>query len=681
MAAAIRPFDPLRDAGAVADFYNLNRYGPKTRGFPLDGEMLIAVLLERGVRLFLVAERAGRIVGTIGYSQMSGRRVAESQALFAGLFLIDPTHRSGLLAGELFKASFKELVTLGIRTLRVEVDPLNRRAFPVYVRVGFRLVGPARPDHYGYVEMVSHLPGVAADLITVLGESSDLRGALPSLDWRALVGSGRHDERSGVRTDEGRPVIDYDFKIASTRATATVDVEFGTIDRVTVDGVVDARFQKRALLPAPLDTAWPTLSQGAFRVTVDPHDGTLHVTHPDVLGPVLVERFPVTGDAPTGLRRQPRRHVRSIVIGERIVSEGDGVRRDVTLEASRLAIGISSESVVTRVSLSVLPRASRLHVLSEGFDHSAHQVTGLWPVELTDFEAVADRVSLWTLAHTTATWKSASGVRVALTGDGPTSMRIEGPGLLLRTSGNLEHEFALVSERSRPATTTSSDDLASTAMAWLPARRGGKAVLAGESSEHRVVATRDNGVIRWQCGNDVVFDSSHPSTRRLGPLDGISAGLWASVQKRREDIDSGPEWIPPTASFPLETSITPRGWTVEGGPSTLVLKASSDLAEDDEIVFWFAPLGRPPFIDFTDIDGTLLRLATDNVEWRTWTDRVIVPTAEGRITIRSVSGGHPEILVRSTGTAVVLAMFCRNDGLRSSAADWVMSYSSDGAKT
>jgi ribosomal protein S18 acetylase RimI-like enzyme len=223
----IREYNPATDAAGLAAHFVRSGYGPHHGLSKLGAESMAAVLTERAPELFMVAVDDDDIIGCIGFMRGSGRRVTRDGELFAGLFVLDPRHRNSMLAGNLFVKSFEKLVAGGTRAMRIEANPTNKKAFPLYLRVGFRARPDARADEDGYVELVSHLPGVIGDLLRS-NAGDELIDVLPKFSWRN-AGAGRDaTPTSGVSIQaDGAAVVSYDLSAGDFKLRADINMDSG----------------------------------------------------------------------------------------------------------------------------------------------------------------------------------------------------------------------------------------------------------------------------------------------------------------------------------------------------------------------------------------------------------------------------------------------------------------------
>ncbi len=176
-SVVIRPYNEF-DAANIADLYNRFNYGPAAAGYPLSAEDLQRLLVECGMRLFLVAEFQDQhiIVGTMGFFSLSGQKMAQSGEVFAGHFFIHPEFRNGRIPGQLFSKTIEILVDQGVDTISTEVDPTDNSALALYKRVGLYRTRACPLDYDGYLELRSYLPYVIRTL----------KQSLPNMTWDSL---------------------------------------------------------------------------------------------------------------------------------------------------------------------------------------------------------------------------------------------------------------------------------------------------------------------------------------------------------------------------------------------------------------------------------------------------------------------------------------------------------------
>ena len=672
----IRLFDPARDAQRVADFYNEEGYGPIASGRAATARIILDVLAERAVKLFVVAEQRGRIVGTLGYARMSGRRVAPDGQLFAVMFLVAPSLRAGFLVGRLFSDSFERFTTLGARSLRVEVDPTNRRALPLYVRIGFRLVGDGRPDEEGYLELVSHLPGVAAALH---GERSSVAGGLP-YDARTIREARRQTMTTGVGRDRtGAPTISYDLEIDGVPVRAVAHADTGEILSATVDGAdIDRRADAMGERVRDVRSEAVRPLADGFLIAVQTGDGTIRIEHPIHLGPLAVDPFPVRGETPAGVRRPAVRAVTTSITDTRWVSTDGEITR--TVEFGR---GSVSVRVVNGVGdgVTIFPwsgfRAASLTVSSASAElgRSGRYIRGVWPRDHADFEAAADDTIEAESAQ--AVWADlTTGLELSVAVSSPGQWRIEGPHLArVSADGSLHYRYVPCNRRSADLGTRTGGGIprpyeSMNQIEDEPISDGSRVVL-GATDRYSVDVDPREGIVSWRVG-DVDVITSAASHGGMASIGVRRVAIWFALQPDRFDPDAGAVSASPDARLMYRRGVD--GWSVEPLPdSRLILRANARGARlaANEVVAYLTITAVQA--ELWDPSEGWLPDETAGCRWRAWTSRLRVRTSNGVIEIDPLSGRFPEILVRRESTGITVAMFARAD-VAGEAVAWQMRF-------
>lgn len=664
MSAEIRELTGEDDLGRVADFFIRNHYGPT--GVVLSGQALERVFRERGVRLFLVAEERGEIVATIGYATMSGRRVAPPGQLFAGMFVIAPSHRTGMLAGRLFSDSFERLVARGIRGLRVEVDPANSRAFPLYVRVGFRALEGMTPDEDGYVELVSVLPGVTTDLSNnaVAWTGRSLSG--DRRNWRSIRRSRTQSVDSGiVRLPGCGDAIRYDFELPGLLVSAVGRVDDAALVTLSVNGSAAPGFAP----PGDCEQAHParivvSRALGLFTVTLDER-GTLVVSHPGHLGSVVVDPHPVASGGTAGPRRPSSRPLHVDAADEMWRIDDGDVERVVAFLPAGVRVTAMSRSASEVVCFPWMGlRVARLALSLEGVEaRAAHAVRGRWPVDLVDFEASADGESSWPAAGTEVVWSDgASGVTIAATRLRAEKARLEG-WHLARLSGETSVGYDLSVSSSGCSSRVRNGRGGRVIDTWWRSRRALADVLQTTTDAGTLIVAPEAGLVEWRRDGRPVVCSSFPSRRAIGPLTTVSTALWACAEPDRTDLDLGAAWPTDDARLPFQPSGDTQGagWSLTSfdSPSELGVRVSAIAEERRLEAVVFLALARATRVRIADSDGGVLELDVSPDPWRTWTRAASFFMDGGWLHLTSVRGIHPEILIRSTAQGLMVAAYSR----------------------
>jgi ribosomal protein S18 acetylase RimI-like enzyme len=696
----IREYNPATDAAGLAAHFVRSGYGPHHGLSKLGAESMAAVLTERAPELFMVAVDDDDIIGCIGFMRGSGRRVTRDGELFAGLFVLDPRHRNSMLAGNLFVKSFEKLVAGGTRAMRIEANPTNKKAFPLYLRVGFRARPDARADEDGYVELVSHLPGVIGDLLRS-NAGDELIDVLPKFSWRN-AGAGRDaTPTSGVSIQaDGAAVVSYDLSAGDFKLRADINMDSGaTLGYDVVAGTIQELQLHEGLdrhEPAEV-AAVRDLGQG-ITAEVDAL-GSVRIYGPGGPGPALVDHWPVVrGETPSGWRRPgvPKVHIEARGDAWHMMATGETgtITREIRFAAGQLSVTSVLATDVEDRELVASPwvslRKAEKYVATGGNEWlGGPAVRGIWPDDYTDFEACADDVldmpqgmrSVWRNASLTieAEWPADMAVRhegshlpqlrrpgnipltynvkVSAAPGGEPPQEFSTPrGITVEKVRRVHRVRATVSETSRPAP-------------WQALKRQGKDVV---ESLHADMALRYSeaaaGIVGWFHEGKDVLSSPYPGTRSWGSLTDWSAGLWAARCRPREDPEQGVEWVGRTSALQLNEFARGEdrdGWTVDvvnGRIPALELAAKlSPTPQHSDMAFYLTPAaspGAPVLFGERDTEKWVVE-ATDR-SWSAGTSRIAVELQNGGyLVVRPVSGHQQEIFIRSERKGVHLSLLSR----------------------
>ncbi|WP_052521173.1 GNAT family N-acetyltransferase [Agreia bicolorata] len=708
MAAEIRDYNPSTDADRVADFFNLNRYGPARDGSILTGFELNLVLAERGVHLFLVAEDRGRIIGTIGYLRVSGRRVSRDDELFAGMFVIDPGYRAGFLAGRLFTSSFTRLLEDGITSLRVEVNPANVKAFPLYIRVGFRSAAThPQPDQDGYIELVSHLPGVVSRLLHELASDVPLSDVFASFSWRSMAGGRNRSLSHGVTIlDDGDVLVEYDFTVRGESILVNVRMDDGAHVSTVINGVIAELPAAPTERPATGRTAAAngSIKVGEYAIELG-SDGTVSVRHRSYFGPVYRDALSSVIGSPSAWRRPPSN---SPLVTERqdgwlIDWQVDGVRmqKAITIEGNVVSVVVRSSSsygLVAEPWSSIRGALVRCYV-GDDEQFQSPNVPGLWPPDIVDFEA-SHAVEPFVPHLQTVVEEPVSGVRLEFEWQQVDSLRVEGQTLGRGTTSGSELRYSLTLSKASVNNHGSIDEAsnnhpegiawnrdspggqaidasATLAGAWSSEIRGGqKAVQARRGTTSELVVAPEHGIATWRVEGHDVLSSPFPSARKLGPLDNWATGLWVTVQGGREDVEHGVGW----GGFPRVANnsglaIDGPSWSVDGQDDSLSQLQLNLIGGDAslsgvEIVAHLTPkiFGSTVFIPASPTGWWALERT--GRRWFCFARAVRIPLSGDRVLSIAASTDTDEILVRSSSDSFLVSLISRSNP---SGSSWLLS--------
>jgi len=725
----IEPITPA-DGDGVAELYRRHGYGPGKYAPRMEGAGFARVLAERGTRLFLVARQNGRVVGTCGFFRMSGQRVCEPRELFAGLFFVEPSLRSGPLAGRLFSGAILPLIEAGVESLRVEVDPSNQQALPLYRRVGFRALGESRTDEEGYVELVSHLPRLLIELNRRFPEQARNRIDVGA-GWRGM--SEIPEEMPDIETVQGQEVIRYEFHFNDIHIRSFMDPDSGDILdlAVTLPGELPPpRLSRTCTQPR---TGVPeAIHRGSLILELDPLNGVLSLYHRAHLGPLVVDPWPSAGPPfLAGWRRQPDRGLQvsqnesgwtvreeredgvALCRASRLTSEG--VEHTVWWEGSPAGVVLAAPWCTAR-QLQLWTTA--------GYRPAA---IGRYPSYLMDFEGLAETTpepvgdSEPSEKKNPIWWDAASGLSVTPYHRGSVRERYTMgylPALEWYGKGPLEHGYR-VAEAHPPFPTSDPDesDDVMLARADLPHPGTGSLVAApaqgvefrertlarervtvlGHDHEEYILSGTAGGVVAWRSGGTDVLATPYPRVRAFGANPRWRSGLWACRQPGREDPEFGLGWgqddtlswriAEPDAltADGLEVRLRPArlmsgSTAVEGNAAWLLAQLtenSSGQAPAEDLVLYLTPkTPRGGSVLVPGVPGHVWGLATTS-SWRCWAGRAAVALFDDRwLLVAPQRAEFGEVLVRSTPDGPQLGLVARSRPL-GSPTTWLLGVVSD----
>jgi ribosomal protein S18 acetylase RimI-like enzyme len=101
-------------------------------------------LQQRSSALFLVAERAGEVIGE-GIALVRRQRRGASGRIYS--LAVDPNHRGHQTGRRLLQSMVHQLAQRGVHRIYLEVEQSNFSAIAIYKQTGFRSIG-ALPDYY-----------------------------------------------------------------------------------------------------------------------------------------------------------------------------------------------------------------------------------------------------------------------------------------------------------------------------------------------------------------------------------------------------------------------------------------------------------------------------------------------------------------------------------------------------
>ena len=665
---------------------------------------MAAVLTERAPELFMVALDGEDIIGCIGFMRGSGRRVTRDGELFAGLFVIDPRHRNSMLAGNLFVKSFEHLVVGGTRAMRIEANPTNKKAFPLYLRVGFRALPDARADEDGYVELVSHLPGVIGDLLrSSVGE--DLTNVLPRFSWRNAAGERDVKPTSGVTVQpDGAAVVSYDLNAGDFSLRVNIDMHSGaTLDYDVVAGAIAELPPHQGLnrYGQPDIVAVRTLGEG---ITAEADSfGSVRIYGPGFPGPALVDHFPIArGETSTGWRRPSRGEVQVEAGADtwRMTSAGEAgtITRDIRFADGRMSVTSVLSTDDGGPELVASPWVSMR--MAEKYVATSREawvggpvVRGIWPDDYTDFEACADNTpgipdgcrSVWADASLVieAAWPADMTVRhegnhlpqMRRPANVPLSYDVmfspaEGWSRpqAFTTPRGITVERVRRGQRTAVSLPAVSLPVAGSPAVWRASDRRAKDVV---ESLHPDMVLRYSetagGITGWSQDGAKVLSSPFPGVRSWGSLADWSAGLWASRCSPREDPEQGVEWAGRASAIQLRDfagDARQDAWTVhvmEGRFPAIEVASTLSYRRAEDMAFYATPATLPgASVLFGEPGSEKWVVEATSRPWSLGTTRLAVELQNGGyLVVRPVGGKHQEAFIRSERKGLHLSLLSR----------------------
>jgi len=682
MAVETRRYTPS-DAPQLAAFLRRNGYGPASQGRDLDTGALERVLRERCVTDLFLGVSNGAICGTLAFGMASGRRTCGPLERFAGLYVVDAQHRNTLLPGRLFRDAFTEVIERGgLRSLRIEANPANHRAFPLYLRAGFRALPDARPDEDGYIELVSHLPAVAEDVFAANSMLSDAR-RVSALSLKAMKLGRVTDPSAGVFLRDGRWVLRYPIDTGTLAIEAFVDYATGTLlscRQLSGPPIIlpEPRPLKPLAPPALLIDA--EVAHGVRVLVAD--DGTLRLIGSQGVE-LLRERWPVTlGDDAPAVRRQgrPRRVRVSAHPGESLWTlraEDDPVYRILRIEGATLhttSVPTAAATVIT--SPWIRSRSGHRAVRRDGDWTVGPLVYGVWPQEWTDFEAAfpEDEVDAvwWSdgVHGVMSVWGGAGARPEAmmapqLQGTGPgepvtLTLTVSGPEFPRPVAGTAASLKRVISVRRRLGGTRSPLPVAAAPAApRVTVKEATGRILLGAGS-HALELAPEAGLIRWAHRDTPILTSPYPASAPLGPLVSHRVAAWCASTRRRDHDDQGFEWVDDTHALPWAGAEgIGTGWTVEPIDES-TMRFSVTATQGDDVAIFATPAVRAGVPVVVQVDGKLWRIGESGLRWRAWVDQAALELASGKaLLIAPVAGAETEVFLRKEPTGLLVAIVGR----------------------
>ncbi|MDR1449423.1 MAG: hypothetical protein LBI84_04360 [Propionibacteriaceae bacterium] len=724
MAVVIRDIDLERDSEQVADLYRRTGYGAAVgNGISLTGEAFRAMMKLNDMRVVLVADEDGRVVGIQGALAIDACRAAPPGHLWGNHLVVDPAARGSIVMGALFAEMFTRLLALGTGSLHARVNPKNRPALRLDVRSGFRVIGSDRPDADSFIELISHVPGVMAAARTVAVDPETGAVWLPKFTVASLRGGRGQDMFDGVRRDGGRVELTYAYEAKNLAGEIVVDGWSGKILRLSANG--EDHTDEFLATQASVPEADPAASShrfhglaprrcGPFTCSIDAL-GRLRIDHPGQLGPVLLDCFPDGAGHTVAYRRPPFLDLQAAETADGWrLRAADGTEREIAVRDDGVHVVCRAPAGAVPGALAVHPRVGLrtaeyavAAASPDGPSFAGPLRPGRWPPQLPAYEAAGDADWSVPALGAVSRWEDeAAGLSVAIEWGSPGRLRCEGE---CRAEGPaLAYRLRLASRASVPADlalgnadpenagpeSQASEALAA-ALAACPVRPWNELIwgrsdhrrLTGASRGCELTVSPETGLVEWKAGGRTIL--KHGSgDRGFGAMAAVPSALWPSLDSDRADVDRGPEWGGLDSRFVfLEqgelADPAAAGWSIgaNGDFTSLVLTTSIPAVYAGlDAVFNLKPSAAVTSLAMADSAGRLTEVSCrdDGVErpWGLWwgfSRHVVIPLGGGRsLDLAPLSGAGTEILVRSVTAGFLVSLLSRVVPAGPSVAHWAV---------
>ncbi|GFH38404.1 GNAT family N-acetyltransferase [Streptomyces pacificus] len=667
MSVTIRPYQ-VGDAQGIAELFNRHHDNPNPVAGGITAGEVVRELAERDTGAFLVAVDDGRVVGTFGLFNSTGRRAARAGELIADMFFVAPAYRNGVLTGRLFTEAVEWMMRSGCLVLRLTVNPANTVAFRLYRRVGCVSVGRTTPGEDGNVELHNYIPLVLRSVVADLGD--EVRSALRGVtSFATLVDSPDGGLSSDVRLVDGARTVHYRLLLGDFRLTASVDVDRGTVRQAAVGRIGDGTVRPLRLTAPPYRVRAPRraaphrFTAGGAVCEVDGDDATVRVWHEGHHGPVFTSTWPgCRANGPSGWREGGPRDLRVVRVagGLRITERcgEDEVVGTVTLDGGVLRQDFAFTTPPGRIFQTVGLRQG-VFVHADGQRHPLG--LGIGVRDASEVVAASEPVP-------------AGGELVWLGTSTEIRIPVSGPARLVH-SALLERGLERGADGVARLRTVLRPAAVPTAAARAPVRRtprtGGPRRLELDAAAA--------GVTRWTEGTTKVLRSPHPRTRAFGCNPSWSAGMWMTREQHRFHRSAGLGWGVPSAAgweekhpLALYCPQARTGWEITApADATEPLRVhvhtfrdeheyADDHAEDHpeaaETVLWITPNTPRKTAVVLESGGRRWELAPTGFR-QVWAAAAAVRLSDGSwLDCRPApgSGGEQEIALRSTASGLLL---------------------------
>ncbi|MEV0927847.1 GNAT family N-acetyltransferase [Streptomyces spongiicola] len=660
MSVTIRHYR-VGDAQGIAELFNRHHDNPNPVAGGITPGEVVRELAERDTAAFLVAVDEGRVVGTFGLFNSTGRRSARAGELIADMFFVAPAYRNGVLTGRLFTEAVEWMMRSGCLVLRLTVNPANTVAFRLYRRVGCVCVGRTTPGEDGNVELHNYIPLVLRSVAGDLGD--DARSALREVtSFATLVDSRDDDLRSDVRPAGGARTVHYRLLLGDFRLTASVDVDRGTVRQAAVgrpDGTT------RPLRPAeppyrvraPRGAAPHRFAAGGAVCEVDGDDATVRVWHEGHHGPVFISTWPgCQANGPSGWREGEPRDLDVVRVGGGVrvterCREGEVVGT-ITLDGGVLRQDFAFTAPPGRIFQTVGLRQA-VFVHADGRRHPLGLDVGVR--DASEVVAASEPVPV---GRELAWLGSSTEIRMPV----GEPVRLVHSALVERGLERGPDGVARLRTVIRPAAAPTAAPRAAAALRTPPGTGGPRRLELDAAAA---------GVTRWTEGATRVLRSPHPRSRAFGCNPRWSAGMWVTRERQRYHRSAGLGWgVRSPAGWEAEHPLalycphTRTGWEITApGDTTEPVRvdvrtppAGDEAGDEAEAVLWITPDTPRKTTVVLESAGTRWALASTGFR-QVWAAAAAVRLSDGSwLDCRPSpgSGGEREIALRSTPSGLLV---------------------------
>ncbi|MEV0966200.1 GNAT family N-acetyltransferase [Streptomyces sp. NPDC049910] len=664
MSVTIRHYQ-VGDAQGIAELFNRHHDNPNPVAGGITPGEVVRELADRDTAAFLVAVDDGRVVGTFGLFNSTGRRSARAGELIADMFFVAPAYRNGVLTGRLFTEAVEWMMRSGCLVLRLTVNPANTVAFRLYRRVGCVSVGRTTPGEDGNVELHNYIPLVLRSVAADLGDEA--RSALREVTSFATLVAARDDDlRSDVRLADGARTVHYRLLLGDFRLTASVDVDRGAVREAAV-GHPDGTTRPLRLTEPPYRVRAPRraaphrFAAGGAVCDVDGDDATVRVWHEGHHGPVFTSTWPgCQANGPSGWREGEPRDLDIVRVagGVRITERcgEDEVVGTITLDGGVLRQDFAFTTPPGRIFQTVGLRQG-VFVHADGRRHPLG--LGIGVRDASEVVAASESVP----AGGELAWLgSSTEIRMPVS----EPVRLVHSALVERGLERGADGVARLRTVLRPATAPAAPTAATAATRAAlrtPPRAGGPRRLELDAAAA--------GVTRWTEGATKVLRSPHPRARSFGCNPLWSAGMWVTREKQRYHRSAGLGWGVRSAAeweekhpLALYCPHARTGWEITApGDTTEPLRVDvwTPRVEDEdeegaEAVLWITPNTPRKTAVVLESAGTRWALASTGFR-QVWATTAVVRLSDGSwLDCRPSpgSGGEREIALRSTPSGLLI---------------------------